>query len=153
MSEGRYGGHALAMLKTIKSLRFRYRLITLLGFMTIVALAAGAYGNHLRRLQRQEEAFREIASKGGIVHVYSYGTSVFFENTPPLMCMSGIRRVIGRDGASGAFTDKDCHLLNHVLRLHDVHFPGSNVSEKEVATFHRGHSSCRISTKPFADWQ
>jgi hypothetical protein len=132
---------------------FRYRLTTLFGLTVLVAVVAAIYGSHLRALRRQEQAFKAIADKGGLVHVYSYGTQVYFETPPVTMCMNGIQRVIEPGGSANQFLDSDCELFGHVLHLHSVHFPGSHVSENAIASLKASHPQCRMSVKPFSEWQ
>jgi hypothetical protein len=135
-----------------KRLKFRFGLKTVLTVMFLVAVLAAVYGNRQRVARRQEEALRQIAARGGLVHVYSYGIQVYFEELPPLYCTNGLQRVLWPLSTATDFQDADCSYFDEVADLRRVHFPGSSVSKDGVIEFLRRNPESRVSNRPFAEW-
>jgi len=125
--------------------RFRYRLRTLLALTAVVAVAGAVFGDHLRAIQREESAFRQIVAKGGEIHrVWSSGTAVvLFEPSGHRSC--GRTQVIASHVAASDFKDKDLRLLDDIRVLQAVNFNGSGVSAEGIQSFARRHPVCRIS--------
>src|SRR5437879_6681008 len=101
----------------MKPRRFRYRLSTLLGIMLAIAIAASAYGNHLRAITRQNEAFRQIATKGGWVLDYAEGASIGFgpppwERPTSFLCGTGLRGAHRPASNEITFYDRDLPLID-----------------------------------------
>jgi len=124
--------------------RFQFRLATLLCVMFLFALAASAYGNRTRALQRQEQAFTQIAMKGGEIHInrQSGACKVLFQPEGDWSC--GLCRVIAPQQFVDHFTDADLKLLDHILRLKRVDFNGSSVSTEAKRSFRNQHPNCEV---------
>src|SRR5438093_692618 len=128
--------------------RFRYRLATLLALMVIVAIAATMYGYRLRAIQRQEQAIRRIAAKGGTVFYSPSRVFVDFsisEAPTGMGVLCSNERVICPDYTQpSTFCDADLQLLSDVFHLYDVVFGGSMVTNKAARAFQTSHAILSI---------
>ena len=130
--------------------RFRYRLRTLLALMALVAVAGAAFGNHLRAIRREQEAFRQITAKGGWVLDYQGGVSIGFGPPPwkgpnSFLCGTGLRGAYEPTSNEITFCDRDIPLLNDAVRLKAVSFEGTLVFPAARNIFKESHKDCRIS--------
>jgi hypothetical protein len=129
--------------------RFRYHLSSLLALMLVIAVAAASYGNYLRKIQRQQEAFKQIADKGGWILNYDSGTSIGF-GLPPwkcaggFLCGTGLRSVYEPMSGATNFFDHDMHLFDDILRFQTVDFTGTQVSADGQNRFSKSHAQCRV---------
>ena len=125
---------------------FRYRLSTLLGLMLVIALTAATYGNHLRALQQQQEAFKRIAAKGGCVVHYEEGVSIEFG--PPIwigrLCGTGLHGVYMPTEDEVTFSDRDMPLLDRILKIRTIDFADSQVSSSVQESFKKSHKGCTV---------
>jgi len=124
---------------------FRYRLSTLLGVMVVIALTAASYGNHLRAIQQQEKAFRQIAAKGGCVLHYEEGAYIEFGQ--PIwtgLCGTGLHGVFKPTEDSVTFSDRDMPLLDKILKIRTIDFTDSQVSSSVQDSFKKTHKDCTV---------
>jgi hypothetical protein len=126
--------------------RWQFRLTTLLVVMAVIAACSAIYGARVRALEQQEEAFRQIASKGGWIHIGGQ-TSVFFER-PLGVCYSGVDRVIEPVSDPKPFTDEDMDALDKVPNLWSVNFHGTRVTPRSVGAFRMRKTDCHVSMNP-----
>jgi len=125
--------------------RFRYRLRTLFGITLVLAFSAATYGNHLRTLQRQKEAFQKIAEKGGWVLHYDEGAYIGFG--PPAwggLCGTGLRDICQPTNVPITFCDRDMSLLNDIVKIRTIDFGGTRVSKVFQEQFQHLHRDCSV---------
>jgi hypothetical protein len=136
------------MFSFFRSVRWRFGLTTLFSVTAIIAAVSAFYGTRIRALEQQEEAFRQIASKGGWVYVWKDGTTIYFEE-PQGMCVFGLIRVVEPDAKSDRFTDQDLNLLDRVLNLQYINLHNSSVTPQAVQMFELTNTDCHVSMDPF----
>jgi hypothetical protein len=124
----------------------QFRLTTLLVVIAVIAACSAIYGARVRALEQQEEAYRQIASKGGWIHIGGQ-TSVFFER-PVGVCYSGVDRVIDPVSDPKPFTDQDMELLDKVPNLWSVDYYGAGVTPQAVGAFRIRKTDCHVSMYP-----
>jgi len=132
--------------------RFRYRLRTLLALMALVAVAGAAFGNYLRAIRREQEAFGQITSKGGwVLDYYQEGVWIGFGPPPWKITKTyfhygtRLRGMYEPTSNDITFCDRDIPLLNDVVRLKAVSFEGTLVFPTARNSFKKSHKDCRIS--------
>jgi hypothetical protein len=134
--------------------RFRFRLITLLAVMTLIALSAGVFGIYHRAALAKAEAakvedraYRKISQKGGWVVVETNASFISFYKGParPMLgCGTGVERTYPPIGSSLNFTDQDLDLFDDACRLCIINFTNTHVTPAGIERFKLRHPTWRI---------
>jgi hypothetical protein len=126
----------------LSKVRWQFSLLSLMGCMLIVALSAALYGAHLRAVERQEQAFRELSRKGFSIAVYGDGTYLYTGGGGP-MCGTGISRYMERR-ADNIFASEDVDLLDAVILLRSIDVTGLRLPEQRVEELRKRFPLTRI---------
>jgi hypothetical protein len=135
------------MWRHLRRRRWQFRLITLFGAITVIAIASGAYGIRRQALQAEQRASELIAAKGGWVVRYTDGTRIEFYPSPParqltVSCATGLECMYQPTGRSAEFKNEDLALLEDLRSLRFVSFKNTSVTMDAVKRFRATHPDC-----------
>jgi hypothetical protein len=130
--------------------RLRFRLITLLAVMTLLAPLTAVGGALYRAKVAENKAIQQIAQNGGWVIRYKrFGTSVYlFEKVPRRGPRLGCRGLVScTHGPTGSATDYgDRHLESaaEIRDLRSINLQGVSCSQAALDNFKRLKPACRV---------
>jgi hypothetical protein len=127
--------------------RWQFRLSTLFVVITLLAVIGAAYGNHQRRIARQNRAFEQIAERGGAVLHYTEGAYITFDpNGVGFACGTGLIKTYSPAKMTRVFDDNDLKLLADVIKITTVDFKHTKVTPSAIAKFRESHANCNVSS-------
>ena len=126
--------------------RWQFRLSTLFVVITLLAIIGAAYGNHQRRIARQNRAFEQFAEHGGTVLHYTEGAYITFDPKGiGGICGTGLIDVYSPTATTRVFDDNDLVLFDDVIKIANVDLKHTKVTASGIAKFRESHPKCNVS--------
>ncbi len=126
--------------------RWQFSLAAMLSVMLASAVVLGEYAQRQHKQRLQQEAFRQVAKRGGCILDYVEGAYIHFGPRPQIIdCGTGLNQIVEPTALTISFADRDVKLLDHILKVRAIDFSGSQVSKATIIEFKRNHPECRVS--------
>ena len=136
------------MFRSLVQSRGQFRLITLIGVISLLSIPLALYGWHLRRLEAQSVALAAITTKGGTVFYSRDAVYVDFSHKSKPNGMGYLcshEEIYCPDYLQvPTFNDSDLGILEDVYCLKFVDFTGSQVSKAAAFRFFNAHPASGI---------